>query len=172
MLEGLQETQQTLAQRGVKMVLQYGHPAQIVLKLGQAASLIVCDRGYLRHQRAWRKEVAEQAECRVIQIESDVVVPIGTVSQKAEYAARTIRPKIHRQWDRFFEGLPHFSVNYPSLNLNIDGIDLSASDAVLNTLRLDRRIQPVSRFFRGRNITGKNPAARIHAARPRALRRA
>ncbi|MDY0094077.1 MAG: deoxyribodipyrimidine photo-lyase [Candidatus Vecturithrix sp.] len=149
MLEGLQETQQTLAQRGVKMVLQYGHPAQIVLKLGQAASLIVCDRGYLRHQRAWRKEVAEQAECRVIQIESDVVVPIGTVSQKAEYAARTIRPKIHRQWDRFFEGLPHFSVNYPSLNLNIDGIDLSASDAVLNTLRLDRRIQPVSRFFRG-----------------------
>lgn len=149
MLEGLRETQHTLTQRGIKMVAQYGHPVEIVLKLGQAASLIVCDRGYLCHQRAWRKEVAEQAACRVIQIESDVVVPLETVSQKAEYAARTIRPKIHRHWNRFFEELPHFSVNYPSLSLNIEGIDLSAGDAVLDTLRLDRRIQPVKRFFRG-----------------------
>ena len=96
MLEGLQETQQSLSRRGIKMIVQKGQPADIALAVGQRASLIVCDRGYLRHQRKWRKAVARKAKCRVVQVESDVLVPVEVVSGKAEYAARTMRPKIHK----------------------------------------------------------------------------
>ena len=65
MLEGLQETQAALASRGIKMVLRRGHPPEVALELGQRASMIVCDRGYLRHQRAWRRQVAQSGlPCR------------------------------------------------------------------------------------------------------------
>ena len=73
MLEGLQETQTALAKRGIKMVVQTGNPAAVALSAGKKASLIVCDRGYLRHQRQWRQNVAQNAGCRVVQVESDVV---------------------------------------------------------------------------------------------------
>ena len=96
MVEGLRETQASLAQQGIKMVIQRGSPADVASDLGRKASLIVCDRGYLSHQKAWRAQVARSAACRVVQVESDVVVPIEVVSNKAEYAARTIRPKIHK----------------------------------------------------------------------------
>jgi len=96
MLEGLKETMATLASRGIKMVVRRGHPPEVALELGRRASMIVCDRGYLRHQRDWREQVAQQAHCRVVPVESDVIMPVEIVSEKAEYAARTIRPKIHR----------------------------------------------------------------------------
>ena len=50
--------------------------------------------GYLRHQREWRDKVAREADCRVLQVESDAIVPVAVVSEKAEYAARTIRPGV------------------------------------------------------------------------------
>ncbi len=96
MLEGLRETQESLAQQGIKMVIQPGAPPDIALDLGRRASLIVCDRGYLNHQKVWRNRVADSAVCTVVQVESEVVVPVEVVSHKAEYAARTIRPKIHQ----------------------------------------------------------------------------
>lgn len=49
-----------------------------------------------RHQKAWRRKIAFLAGCRVVQVESDAVIPIEVVSNKAEYTARTIRPKIHK----------------------------------------------------------------------------
>ncbi|MGH8728422.1 MAG: deoxyribodipyrimidine photo-lyase [Burkholderiales bacterium] len=101
MLEGLRETQSALEKRDVQMVVVHGHPADVALSLGKDASAIVCDRGYLKHQKEWRYRVADEARCQVVQIESDVIVPVEAVSNKAEYAARTIRPKIHRRLNDF-----------------------------------------------------------------------
>jgi len=56
-------------------------PDEVALKLGRDAAVIVCDRGYLRHQRRWRDRVADGAGCRVEQVESDVVVPVEEVSR-------------------------------------------------------------------------------------------
>ncbi|MFO7713824.1 deoxyribodipyrimidine photo-lyase [Desulfosarcina sp.] len=149
MLEGLKETAAALALRGIKMVLQLGHPAEIALALGGRAAVIVCDRGYLRHQRAWRRQVARQAPCRVVQVESDVVVPVGVVSDKAEYAARTIRPKIQRHLEDYLVELEATKIQHPSLDLNIDGVDVADTERLLSELRLDRSVPSVSRFFAG-----------------------
>jgi deoxyribodipyrimidine photo-lyase len=70
-----------------------GSPPDVALQLGREAALIVCDRGYLKHQRVWRHQVARQAGCRVVQVESDVVVPVEAASGKAEIGARTLHPK-------------------------------------------------------------------------------
>ena len=149
MLEGLKETQAALASRGIKMVLRREHPPEAALKLGHQASMIVCDRGYLRHQRAWRAQVAQEAKCLVVQVESDVIVPVEVVSDKAEYAARTIRPKIHRHLDTYLVSLRPVQAKHSSLGMKINGIDLNDTEQLLRKLNLDRSVPPVSDFFQG-----------------------
>jgi deoxyribodipyrimidine photo-lyase len=149
MLEGLKETQASLVKRGIKMVVRKGQPAEIVLALGRNASMIVCDRGYLKHQKKWRTRVARQADCRVVQVESDVVVPVEVVSEKAEYAARTIRPKIHRNLETYFEELKPTRPKHNSLKFTIKGIDLSDTGKILKKMKLDRDVAPVSALFKG-----------------------
>ena len=156
MLEGLQETQTSLAKKGIKMVVQRGSPAEVALSLGRKASLIVCDRGYLRHQRAWRTRVARSADCSVVQVESDVVIPIEVVSNKAEYAARTIRPKIHKHLKDYLVSFKPSAVKKSSLGLKIQSLNLSKTDTLLKKLSLDRSIAPVSEFFRGGTSRAKS----------------
>ena len=106
MLAGLKETAQALRRRGIALVARIGSPPRVALEIGRDASLIVCDRGYLRHQRAWRAAVAAQAACRVVEVESDAVVPIEEVSTQAEVGARTLRPKLHRRLPDYLVALP------------------------------------------------------------------
>jgi deoxyribodipyrimidine photo-lyase len=111
--------------------------------------LIVCDRGYLKHQKKWRTRVARQADCRVVQVESDVVVPVDVVSEKTEYAARTIRPKIHRNLEAYLEELKPIRPKHKSLKSSIKGIDLSDTENILKKMRLDCNVAPVTQFFKG-----------------------
>ncbi len=100
-----------MEKRGIGFVLQHGDPAEVALKLGRRASLVVCDRGYLRPQKEWRKRVAQEARCSVIQVESDVVVPVNVASDKREFAARTLRPKLTRLWPQYLRELSRASLN-------------------------------------------------------------
>jgi len=149
MLEGLQDTQRALARRKIPLVLQRGAPDAVALKLARHAALVVCDRGYLRHQKEWRRTVAEKAPCPVIQVEGDVVVPVQAASGKAEYAARTLRPKIHRLWSAYLVALAPTPLKVDSLGLGVKGLELENLDAVLAKLALNRAVPPVSHRFKG-----------------------
>ena len=149
MLEGLKETRSTLTSRGIKMVLRHGQPPKVALELGQRASMIVCDRGYLRHQRSWRHQVAKHADCPVVQVESDVVVPVEVVSDKAEYAARTIRPRIHRHLATYLVGFRQTRIKHPSLGLKVKEINFDDIEDILQNLNLDRSVPPISDLFKG-----------------------
>ena len=149
MLQGLQETRETLASRGIQMLLRIGQPPDVALALGQEACLIVCDRGYLKHQRAWRRKVAGKAPCRVVQVESDVIVPLEVVSPKAEYAARTIRPKIHRHLKDYLTGLENTAANKSSLGLRIHNLKIESVEGVLQGLKLDRGVPSVAPYIVG-----------------------
>jgi deoxyribodipyrimidine photo-lyase len=149
MLEGLQHTQQALEERGIKLVFQMGDPAEVALSVGRKAALIVCDCGYTRHQKGWRRKVADDADCRVVQVESDVVVPVEEVSTKAEYAARTIRPKIKGHLEEYLRPLRKQSLKHPSLDIRIKSRSLDRLDALLGSLELDDSVPSVSAFFPG-----------------------
>ncbi|WP_263788437.1 deoxyribodipyrimidine photo-lyase [Salinibacter grassmerensis] len=150
MLEGLQETQKRLADRGLKLVVREGAPDDVALEYAGEAAVLVTDRGYLRHQRQWRARVADEAPCRVEQVEGDVVVPVEIVTDKAEYAARTIRPKIHEHLERCLQLPESVPVETPSLNLDVDsGRSLDDIEAVTDQLDLNRSIAPVSDLYPG-----------------------
>ncbi len=155
MLEGLQEVETSLKERDIKFVVQRGSPDEVALRLGQDASLIVCDRGYMRNQRQWRGRVADEAPCLVTQVESDVVVPVELVSDKKEYAARTIRPKIQKHLDDFLVELRTTPLDKYSKNMSVDGLDLSDVEALVDELKLDKSVEPVSHLFKGGTSQGR-----------------
>ena len=101
LLEGLAVARRDLERRGVQLAVLRAPADEAALSLAGPAALLVCDRGYLRHQRAWRARVAAEAPCAVEQVEGDVVVPLEAASRKAEWAAATLRPKILRLRDRY-----------------------------------------------------------------------
>ena len=150
MLEGLAETAAALADRKIKLVGRFGSPPEVIAELAGDAALIVCDRGYLRHQRSWRADLAGSCGAAVVQVEGDVVVPVEVVSDKQEWAARTIRGKINRHRDGFVRPLRRTKPRKSSLPLHVTGdADLQRPDAVLANLDIDRSVPKSERFTSG-----------------------
>ncbi len=149
MLEGLFHTAKDLEKRGIKFILRKGDPARTALELGETASEIICDKGYTRIQRQWRQSVAENAVCPVFCVESDAVVPVETVSGKAEYAARTLRPKILKLLDRFIRPATEIRLQHPATGLPITGMDLPDPETIPDHLNIDRSVRPVTAFYKG-----------------------
>ena len=140
MLEGLKETKAALRRRGIGMLILHRSPERGVVELAADASMVVADRGYLRIQRAWREYAAGRLACPLIQVESDVVVPVETASPKEEYAAATIRSKINTKIDRYLVPIRAGRVNRRSLDLDRGSFDIDNIEGALSRLRIDRSV--------------------------------
>ncbi|MDH4201623.1 MAG: deoxyribodipyrimidine photo-lyase [Phycisphaerae bacterium] len=148
MLEGLKETQAALAKRGIQLVILRGSPEQTIPKLAKDADAVVTDDGYLRIQVQWRRHVAERCDCQVTEVTTNVIVPVETASEKENFSAGTLRPRIHKQLDRFLVPIKHTKPKCSSLDLEITSFEISDIKAALKKLKVDRSVKP-SPFYTG-----------------------
>ena len=156
MLQGLAETSEKLAKRGIKLVARVGSPPEVAEEIARNAALVVCDRGYLRHQRQWRRALASAAATRVVQVEGDIVVPVETASDKREWAARTLRKKIGSCFSDYVGETAATTLNKASLTLDIkEDVDLSHWQTALDKLNVDREVTAVDRFHGGTRAARK-----------------
>ena len=113
--------------------------------VAKGASLVVVDRGYLRIQREWRNYAAQRIDCPLIQVESDVIVPVEEASPKEEYAAATIRPKISKKLEPFLVPTEGNATRVTILSLSI--LIPSTSRIwmrAISKLRMDRSVKRVN----------------------------
>ena len=101
MIQGLKEVEKQLKGRGIRIIFKQGDMVTQVTKLAEKASILISDYGYLKIQREWRDKITNQIEIPFTCLESDVLVPVEIVSDKQEYMARTIRPKIMTKLDGY-----------------------------------------------------------------------
>jgi deoxyribodipyrimidine photo-lyase len=149
MLEGLRELKGSLEKRGIQMVILHISPALGAVQLAKRASLVVVDRGYLRIQKTWRDQVAQKIDCPLIQVEGDVIVPVEEASQKEEYAAATIRSKIHKKLNHFLAPLKQTDPVINSFSLDFDFFDIEDIGKAISKLRIDRSVKKVNTFQGG-----------------------
>jgi deoxyribodipyrimidine photo-lyase len=150
MLEGLADVATQLRERGILFVMRKGQPKDVAVQLGRDAALVVTDRAYLRHLNQWRSHVAESVGVSMVQVETDVVVPVNVASDKNETAARTLRPKIHRAWAEYMIDLPAAAVKKSSLGLKIaSDFDPADVDKNLASIRCDRAVKRSTHFKGG-----------------------
>lgn len=155
LMEGLQETERELKDMGIKLVARIGNPVEVVLGLSDNASLIICDRYYLKHQRNWREQLAQKADCPLIQVESDIIVPVEIASDKAEYAARTIRPKLQKQFKDYLNRPTQSRPKKSALSLKEKGESLDNIPKLASAVGIDTSAEPVSQYFQGGTTRAK-----------------
>ncbi len=156
MLEGLREVKTELSKRNIKMLIRKISPEKGALEISSLAALMVVDRGYLTIERKWRDFLSNNAKCSVVQVETNVIVPIEEVSSKEEYSAATIRSKISKKLEYYTLPLNERKCNECSTNLNIpfQEYDIDDIDKAICKLKIDRTVKKVS-YYKGGTSNAK-----------------
>ncbi len=157
MLEGLADVEGHLRARNIAFQAIAGQPESVIGDLADVAAMLVFDRGYLPIQRRWRDSVEEVFPGPIVEVETDVVVPIELVSNKLETAARTIRPKLKEHIDRFVVELRTTALDdrlgdddFPPTG-SLQRIDLRHLDEALDGLGVAAEPGPVEHWQGGTN---------------------
>ncbi len=148
MVEALNDTAARLAKRGVGFVLRR-HPDNDLAAFCEEvrAALVVGDENPLREPERWRQLLAEKLRVPFWTVDADVIVP-SKLLVKEQFAARTIRPRIHALLPKFFVAgtEPKLRVAWKTAR----GLrSLLPADDLLGDFPLDRATQPVAAFRGG-----------------------
>jgi deoxyribodipyrimidine photo-lyase len=73
------------------------------------AGLLVTDADPTKPKRAWLAQALPRLDVPVVEVDGRNVVPARAASDKREYMARTLRPKIHRLLPEFLDEFPPLS---------------------------------------------------------------
>lgn len=148
MVEGLPDTAERLVRRGVGFVVRRHPDADVEAFCDEVRpALVVSDENPLREPERWRRALAGRLRVPFWTVDADVVVPSGLIS-KEQFAARTIRPKIHAGLGRFLVpgSEPKARVEWKAPRA-LQSLDPHGD--LLEGFPLDRRTQPVGGFKGG-----------------------
>jgi deoxyribodipyrimidine photo-lyase len=111
MVGGLEEVERSLARYGIPFFLLLGPPEESVPLFADSHKVgtVVTDFSPLRLHRRLRHAVASRLSAPLYEVDAHNVVPCWITSEKREYAAATIRPKLHRLLPTFLEEFPKLS---------------------------------------------------------------
>ena len=133
LLHGLTETAAALVDRNMGFRLLEGDPVATLPRFlaAERAALLVTDLDPLRVKRRWKGELCRKLRIPVHEVDGHNVVPVWLASDKKEYGAYTLRPKLHRL-------LPDFLTDFPELEHHPHG---RAEAADIDVERLLDRVQ-------------------------------
>lgn len=147
LLEGLRELPEALRRRNVHLVLRCDPETADGFCAEVGASLLISDDDPLRQPQETRRTVAARLQIPFWLVDADVIVP-SRLLRKEQYAARTIRPRVHTLLPQFLVALPNRSARVawpPRSRVAGEHIDL----VLLDRLAIDRSVKPVALFHGG-----------------------
>jgi deoxyribodipyrimidine photo-lyase len=107
LFQGFAELEPALTRRGVGLVFRFAPDHRVEAFADEVdASVVIGDENPLREPAAWRTRVAQRLRVPLWTVDADVIVPTNLL-EKEQYAARTMRPRIHAL-------LPQFLVRPPA----------------------------------------------------------
>ena len=141
MLEGIREVRESLAKRGIAMILKRESPENGILRFARNASMVITDCGYTKIQKSWRNYAARKLDRTLAQVESDVIVPVETVSLKEEYSAATIRRKIEGLLPLYLFELNENKPVKSSLGIDLESLQINNVDMLVASLNINRDVR-------------------------------
>jgi deoxyribodipyrimidine photo-lyase len=148
LIEGLPDLAAGLHRRQVGFLLR-SWPRHPLLKVCEELRpcAVIGDENPLREPERWRRKVAAEIRVPFWTVDADVVVP-SRLLLKQQYAARTIRPRIHARLAKFLVTQKNPIAKKPwkrPRNL----ASLSPQDNLMARWKIDRSVGPVSSFHGG-----------------------
>jgi deoxyribodipyrimidine photo-lyase len=152
MVEGLKEVEDHLRKKGIGFLLTTGDAVEQVCDVVKAyrAAAVFLDVSPLGEAVNERFRIGSALDVPCFEVDTTNIVPLWIASDKEEFAARTIRPKIHRLLPDFLEEPPQVEHHpYP-----FPGRDVNDWDAALAQVTADR-----PDFYRPAFTSGEDAAA-------------
>lgn len=111
MIKGLQEIESDLNSYNISFFLLSGNPEETIPEFLKkvSASVLVSDFDPLKIKRKWKRDVAKKISIPFYEVDAHNIIPCLIVSSKLEFAAHTIRPKIHKSLFEFLDEFPKLS---------------------------------------------------------------
>lgn len=107
---------------------------------------VVTDFSPLRIQRDWKDTVTALLPCPLIEVDTHNIVPVHVASQKKEFAAYTLRPKLHRLLPEYLTEFPALSAQEPALTAPEPSWEKLLAHPAINT-----DVAPISWTLPGEN---------------------
>jgi deoxyribodipyrimidine photo-lyase len=124
MLKGLEHVEMELNEYNIQFYLTCGDTAIEIPKFLERnnASILITDFNPLKTVRRWKKLVADKIDIPFHEVDAHNIVPCLIASNKLEYGAYTIRPKIHKLLPEYLDPFPDLkrmnSENYDKSQIN------------------------------------------------------
>lgn len=141
-LKGMRETEEKLLSLNIPFYLLLGNPAENIPEFlkEKNGSILISEFDPLKIKRIWKRDVAKKIKIPFYEVDAHNVVPSLYVSQKEEFAAYTIRPKIHKLLNEFLEEFPKITGNK---KLNDSSYKKSDWDKARKSLQINFNIKEV-----------------------------
>lgn len=142
LLAGIEEVAEALRHVNIPLVLRIGEPGQEMVHLCRQRNpaVLVTDFDPLRIKRQWLATVLQAGQVPVHEVDSRNIVPCWIASDHREVGARTLRPKIHRQLQRFLTPFPELKPHPHTWPTALSGPDCTV---LRSALRADASVPPV-----------------------------
>lgn len=148
MLKGLQEVESKCKTVNIPFYLLLGKPEETIPEFCKQhnISALISDFDPLKIKRIWKREIAKQIEIPFYEVDAHNIVPCLKVSNKAEFAAYTIRPKIKKLLPDYLDEFPEIKSQKNSEGLEQNQIDWEGAFA---TLQINKDVKPVDWLLPG-----------------------
>ena len=113
-LQALPQLHKAFTERKIMCIPIICTPIAGVGYVAQEAAALVVDKVYLHAERTAYKTLLRWVSCPVIQVESNVVIPVETLSDTTEYSAATIRRKAHKHINEYLVPISQLTLESPS----------------------------------------------------------
>ena len=132
MLQGLAEAQKKLQELHIPFVVFEQSPLDVLPHfLHQVdAHVLVSDFDPLRIKRQWQRQLAEEIVVPFYEVDAHNIIPAWVISDKKEYAAYTLRPKVNRLLDDFLTDIPPLKKHFIDWNQEVKLVDFHASQGL------------------------------------------
>lgn len=108
MIKGLIELEKECREKNIPFLVLQGKPEKTIpqfVKETQAGAVFT-DFSPLKIGRNWRERISKNIGVSMIEVDAHNIIPCWVTSNKQEYSARTIRPKIKKLLMNYLTGFP------------------------------------------------------------------
>ena len=142
MLKGLEEVEHTLVHFNIPFFILLGPAHKTLPKFLEKnkAGTLVSDFSPLKIHQGWIKELKDKITIPLYQVDSHNIVPCWIASSKQEYAAYTLRPKIHQLLPEFLEEFTPLKIHPFSWMHQVSFIDWPV---IFRELKVNRDVAPI-----------------------------
>jgi deoxyribodipyrimidine photo-lyase len=143
MIKGLREVFSDLRKKNIPLYLLKGNPPETLDSFIKQFNIrhVVTDFDPLQVKQQWKKILVENTQVNLYEADSHNIVPCVAVSQKTEFGAYTIRPKIKKLLYSFLDEFPSIQTQKKLGSFEIREPDWKSA---MNFLLPDNSVQPVN----------------------------